>query len=108
MLVLERSVGLHGEYRDAAARIVGDDQELAGRIERLPNAVLAAGRALVEQLGLAGRAIKREGGRILAVAVNGIEKALVGAERQERRIDEIADVLDVRPCAGGRIGTIDM
>jgi len=108
MLIRERSVARNGEHRDAAARVIGDHQEFSGRVDRRTNPVAAAGRAPIEHLGKAGLAFEREGGGMIAVAVNRIEKTPAGAERQVGRIHQRADVLDMAPRAGRGVRPIDM
>jgi hypothetical protein len=82
VLILERAIGRDRQDRDAAAAVVGNDQELAGGIDSLTNAVLAASGGAVEQLGLTGGAIEREGSGIVFIAMNRVEKALIGAQRE--------------------------
>src|SRR5229473_6361010 len=108
MLVLERSVRRDGQDGNTAARIIGHHEEFARWVDGLTNAVLAAGRRAIEELGLAGYGIERKRGRIVLVAVHRIEKTLVMTQGEVGRIDQIADVLDVSPRPGRRIGTIDM
>ena len=108
MLVRERSVRRNGEHRDAAARIVGDDQEPAARVERLANPIGSAGRRAIEHARKAGCAIDRERGGIAGVTMHRIEKALVGTEHEVGRVLEIAHMLDMRPRAGGGVDPIDM
>src|SRR6266567_8241248 len=93
MLILQRPVRRDRQHRDAAAGVIGHDQELAAGVDRLADAVLAARGGPIEQFGLAGGAVEREGGGIIEVAVNRIEKALVRAQGEEGGIDEVADVL---------------
>src|SRR5258708_35563562 len=108
MLVLERSVRRDGQDGNTAARIIGHHEEFARRVDGLTNAVLAAGRRAIEELGLAGYGIERERGRIVLVAVYRIEKTLVMTQGEVGRIDQVADVLDVSPRPGHRLGPIDM
>src|SRR6516162_622779 len=41
MLILERSISRNGQHRDAAAAVVGYDQELASRVDGLTNTVVS-------------------------------------------------------------------
>ena len=108
MLILERSVRSDGQHRDAAAGVIGHDQELAAGVDRLAHAVFSSRGGPIEQLGPAGLAIEREGAGRVAVPVNAIEEALIAAHGEVGRVDEVADVLDVGPRAAGGIGTIDV
>jgi outer membrane immunogenic protein len=54
------------------------------------------------------RAIEREGGGIVAVAVDRIEETLAGAEHKVGRIVQVTDVLDMRPSAGRRMDPVNM
>jgi hypothetical protein len=96
------------EHGDATARIIGHHEEFARPVDRFTHSVVAAGRRAIEERGLAGEWIECEGSRIALVAMHRIEKALVRARRQIGRIDQVADLLDVSPCAGRRIAAINV
>ena len=52
----ERAVRLHGKHRDRVGAVVGDEQELAGRVEGEMDRIVAAGRLAADHAQMAGLA----------------------------------------------------
>src|SRR5262249_11131953 len=80
MLIFKGSIRGDGHHGDRAAGVVRYDHELAARIYRLSNPIVAAGGCAIEQLSLTCLSVKRKGSGIVAVAMHGIKEALVGAQ----------------------------
>ena len=102
------AVAVDGQRRQRSGGIVGDHQMAVGRIDGQVDRILAAAGPLVQEGDLAGVFVDAEGADFAAIAVNGIEKALLGIEGEIRRIDKILQQLDMGPGAGGGVDTVDI
>src|SRR5262249_22095722 len=102
------AVGLDGEERDVAARIVRNDREPAAHVERKAYAIASPACRLIEQGRLAGADIEPKGAGEVAIAVRRVEKSTGAAERQPGGIGETADVLDGREITRRRIEAPDV
>ncbi len=98
----KRAVPGDRQHRDRVRAVVAHEQETAGGVEGQVDDVVAAGRLPVEHGDAAGRAIDRVRGRLAAIAVHRVEPRPVLVERQERRILQPAQGLDVPEGTGSR------
>jgi hypothetical protein len=60
-MVAQQSIGADRQHGHGAARVVGDNQPLAGGVDRLANAVAATGGAAVQRTDAPARGVDREG-----------------------------------------------
>ena len=79
-----------------------------GRIDGQVDRILAAAGPLVQEGDLASAFVDAEGADFAAIAMNGVEKALLGIEGEIRRVDEILQQLDMGPGAGGGVHPVDI
>src|SRR6185437_15616053 len=104
----EGAVILHREHRDRIGAVVGDEQELAGGVEREVDGVVTAGRLAAYHAEVAGLAVDRVGGDVAAIAVHRIEEAACLVDGQERGVLESAEQLHVLERTAARVDAIDV
>ena len=104
----ERAVGLYGKHRDRIGAVVGDEQELAGRVEGEMDRIVATGRLAADHPQVPGTGIDRVGGDVAAVAMHRVEEPAALVDRQERRILQPSQQLHVLERPGAPVDAIDV
>ncbi len=107
-VAFEAAVLGNGQHGERIRAVVGDGQETARRIEGEMHGIVAAGRLPVERRDMAGVGIDREGIGFGAIAVDRIEPRARRIKREERRVLQPTQALDVAEGAGAAVDLVDV
>ncbi len=106
----QRAIVMHGVFGDAAAAVVRDVQEFAGRVQRQVAGTIAAGRHGIQQLQLAGLGVhgeRTDAARLLAFViryfVDRVEELAIRVDGQKGGAGGFAHQADRGEFPGGRL-----
>ena len=105
---LQRAILVAWQQRERRGDVVGDHHKAVAGIDGEMNGILAFRALPIDHTQRSSGGIDRHGGDVAQVAMHRIEKAPRAVEGEERRIDEIAEALEMRPDAGRIVHAIDV
>ena len=85
--------------RDRAGAVIADDQKTFGGVKRAIDGIGTAAIHLVQQCQASGGFADREGADQRPAAMHCIKNGMITAEREQRRIFQPGDMLDLSPAA---------
>ncbi|GLC98039.1 hypothetical protein Tamer19_74480 [Cupriavidus sp. TA19] len=95
----QRALAVQRQYREAGANVIGHHHKPLARVQRQVNGVLAVGALAVDEFQPPAGTVDREGADVAHVAMHAVQAVAAAVQRQERRVDEIADDLHRFQCA---------